>query len=101
MIGQTLIFLLVLIVPFAYLLSVGALDWGAVRQVASRVVRPVLRAAGLECTGLLDEPSAANNVLQVQDGAIVDVGGGTTGVAVVRGKQIMYTADEQIGRAHV
>lgn len=41
------VFLLVLIVPFAYLLSVGALDWGPVRQVASRVVGPVLRAAGL------------------------------------------------------
>ncbi|MGZ4676210.1 MAG: NADH-quinone oxidoreductase subunit A [Acidimicrobiia bacterium] len=41
------IFLLVLIVPFAYLLSVGALDWGPVRQVADRIVRPVLRAAGM------------------------------------------------------
>jgi NADH-quinone oxidoreductase subunit A len=40
-------FLLILIVPFAYLLSVGALDWGPARQVADRVVRPVLRAAGL------------------------------------------------------
>ncbi len=40
------VFLLVLIVPFAYLLSVGALDWGPVRQVASRVIRPVLRASG-------------------------------------------------------
>jgi len=41
------VFLLVLIVPFAYLLSVGALEWGPVRQVASRIVRPVLRAAGM------------------------------------------------------
>jgi len=41
------VFLLVLIVPFAYLLSVGALDWGPVRLVASRIVRPVLRAAGM------------------------------------------------------
>jgi NADH-quinone oxidoreductase subunit A len=41
------VFLLVLIVPFAYLLSVGAIEWGPVRQVASRIVRPVLRAAGM------------------------------------------------------
>jgi NADH-quinone oxidoreductase subunit A len=41
------VFLLVLIVPFAYLLSVGALDWGPVRQVTDRVIRPVLRAAGM------------------------------------------------------
>jgi NADH-quinone oxidoreductase subunit A len=40
------VFLGVLIVPFAYLLSTGALDWGPVRQVADRVVRPVLRSAG-------------------------------------------------------
>ena len=40
-------FLLVLIVPFAYLLSVGALSWGPVSQLADRVVRPVLRAAGM------------------------------------------------------
>ncbi len=41
------VFLLVLIVPFAYLLSVGALDWGPVRQVADRVIRPVRRVAGM------------------------------------------------------
>ena len=37
------VFLLVLIVPFAYLLSVGALDWGPVRQVTGRLLGPVLR----------------------------------------------------------
>jgi NADH-quinone oxidoreductase subunit A len=36
-------FLLILIVPFAYLLSVGALDWGPVRQVTGRVLGPILR----------------------------------------------------------
>ena len=51
------VFLLVLIVPFAYLLSVGALDWGPVRQVASRIVRPVLRAAGMP-EGVAKAPEA-------------------------------------------
>jgi len=51
------VFLLVLIVPFAYLLSVGALEWGPVRQVASRIVRPVLRAAGMP-DGVADAPTA-------------------------------------------
>jgi NADH-quinone oxidoreductase subunit A len=36
-------FLLILIVPFAYLLSVGALDWGPVRQITGRVMGQVLR----------------------------------------------------------
>jgi NADH-quinone oxidoreductase subunit A len=40
-------FLLVLIVPFAYLLSVGALDWGPLRQVAGRAMGQVLRTTGV------------------------------------------------------
>ena len=52
------VFLLVLIVPFAYLLSVGALDWGPVRQVADRIVRPVLRAAGMP-DGVAEAPKPA------------------------------------------
>jgi ethanolamine utilization protein EutJ len=65
-----------------------------------RATANVLRAAGLECTGLVDEPTAANNVLQVRDGAIVDVGGGTTGVAVFKDGQVVYTADEPTGGTH-
>ncbi len=65
-----------------------------------RATANVLHAAGLDCTGLLDEPTAANNVLQITDGAIVDVGGGTTGVAVVRGGQVVHTADEATGGTH-
>ena len=37
------VFLLVLLVPFAYLLSVGALEWGPVQRVISRGVGPLLR----------------------------------------------------------
>jgi ethanolamine utilization protein EutJ len=65
-----------------------------------RATANVLRAAGLECTGLVDEPSAANLVLQIRDGAIVDVGGGTTGVAVFKDGQVVYTADEPTGGTH-
>jgi NADH-quinone oxidoreductase subunit A len=38
------VFVLVLLVPFAYLLSVGALDWGPVRQTIERLPGRVLRA---------------------------------------------------------
>jgi ethanolamine utilization protein EutJ len=65
-----------------------------------RATANVLRGAGMECSGLIDEPSAANNVLQIEDGAIVDVGGGTTGVAVVRNGKVVYTADEATGGTH-
>jgi len=36
-------FVLVLLVPFAYLLSVGALAWGPARDVLSRLPGPLLR----------------------------------------------------------
>jgi NADH-quinone oxidoreductase subunit A len=37
------VFVLVLLVPFAYLLSVGALEWAPVRDVFERVPGPLLR----------------------------------------------------------
>jgi NADH-quinone oxidoreductase subunit A len=37
------VFVLVLLVPFAYLLSVGALDWGPVKDVIERLPGPLLR----------------------------------------------------------
>ena len=55
-------FLLILIVPFAYLLSVGALEWGPVRQVASRIIRPVLRAAGMPDGGAEAPTSVSERV---------------------------------------
>ncbi|HET6845486.1 MAG TPA: ethanolamine utilization protein EutJ, partial [Anaerolineales bacterium] len=71
-----------------------------VPQAEVRAVANVVEAAGLSCSGLVDEPSAANMVLQLQDGAIVDVGGGTTGIAIVQGGQVIYTADEPTGGTH-
>ncbi len=65
-----------------------------------RATRYVLEAAGLECTALVDEPSAANAVLRVQNGAVVDIGGGTTGVAIVKDGEVIYTADEATGGTH-
>ena len=38
-------FVLVLLVPFAYLLSVGALEWGPVRDVFERLPGPLLRTS--------------------------------------------------------
>jgi ethanolamine utilization protein EutJ len=71
-----------------------------VPQAEVRATANVLYGAGLECTGLIDEPTAANNVLQIQDGAIVDVGGGTTGIAIFKDGQVVYTADEPTGGTH-
>ncbi len=71
-----------------------------VPQVEVRATAHVVEAAGLDCSGLIDEPSAANLVLQLQEGAIVDVGGGTTGIAIVPAGRVIYTADEPTGGTH-
>jgi ethanolamine utilization protein EutJ len=71
-----------------------------VPQAEVRATSNVLYAAGLECSGLVDEPTAANHVLQITDGAIIDVGGGTTGIAVVENGKVVYTADEPTGGTH-
>ena len=52
-------FLLVLLVPFAYLLSTGALAWGPVKQVVSRAGTTILRAAGAPGRDGLDPAAVA------------------------------------------
>lgn len=71
-----------------------------VPQVEVKATRNVLIGAGLECSNFVDEPSAANALLQVRDGAVVDIGGGTTGIAILREGQVVYTADEATGGTH-
>jgi ethanolamine utilization protein EutJ len=65
-----------------------------------RATANVVRAAGFDCTAEIDEPTAANAVLQIRDGAVVDIGGGTTGIAIFRDGQVIYTADEATGGTH-
>jgi len=65
-----------------------------------RATANVVEAAGMRCHQLTDEPSAANKILGLKDGVIVDVGGGTTGVAVLKNGRIVHTADEATGGTH-
>lgn len=60
----------------------------------------VTEGAGFEVINMVDEPSAANYVLNIIDGAIVDIGGGTTGIAVLKDGEVIYTADEPTGGTH-
>ena len=52
-------FLVVMLVPFAYLLSTGALDWGPVKQVVARAGTTILRAAGAPGRDGLDPAAVA------------------------------------------
>jgi ethanolamine utilization protein EutJ len=69
-----------------------ALDSGAIKNV--------VQAAGFEMTNVLDEPTAANKVLKIQDGAVVDIGGGTTGISILKNGEVVYVADEPTGGTH-
>ena len=68
-----------------------------VNQAEVRSIKYVAEAAGFEVIGFIDEPTAANQVLKIEHGAVVDVGGGTTGVAVFKEGKAVYTADEPTG----
>lgn len=61
----------------------------------------VVEAAGIKVAGLIDEPSAASLVLGVDEGGVVDIGGGTTGISVIENGEVVYTADEPTGGVHV
>lgn len=69
-----------------------ALDSGAVKNV--------VQAAGFELTALLDESTAANEVLKMNNGAVVDIGGGTTGISILKDGKVVYIADEPTGGTH-
>lgn len=61
----------------------------------------VLQQAGIECRKLVDEVGAANALLKVRDGAVIDVGGGSTGVGVYAGGEMCRLSDRAGGGHHL
>lgn len=66
-----------------------------------KVISNVVEAAGMDVVNIVDEPTAAATVLGIEDGAVVDVGGGTTGISILKGGKVVYTADEPTGGTHM
>ena len=66
-----------------------------------RCIANCVEGADLEVTRVIDEPTAASTILQIQDGAVVDVGGGTTGISILNHGKVTYTADEATGGTHM
>lgn len=69
------------------------LDGGAVKHV--------VEGAGFEVTNLSDESTAANQLLGLANGAVVDIGGGTTGISIFKDGEVVLTDDEATGGTHV
>ncbi|WP_206460692.1 ethanolamine utilization protein EutJ [Anaerovorax sp. IOR16] len=66
-----------------------------------KVIANVVEAAGFQVTNIIDEPTAAATVIGLKDGAVVDVGGGTTGISILKDGKVIYTNDEATGGTHM
>lgn len=65
-----------------------------------KAIGNVVEAAGFEVTRIVDEPSAAAEVLGIKNGAVVDIGGGTTGISLLENGRVVYVSDEPTGGTH-
>ncbi|WP_147534458.1 ethanolamine utilization protein EutJ [Bacillus marasmi] len=66
-----------------------------------KVISNVVEGAGFKVTKVVDEPEAAASVLNIQEGAVVDIGGGTTGISVMNNGKVAYSVDEATGGTHL
>ncbi|MGL4607704.1 MAG: ethanolamine utilization protein EutJ [Eubacteriaceae bacterium] len=67
----------------------------------TKIISNVVDSADFVVTNVVDEPTAAASVLGIQDGAVVDVGGGTTGISILKNGEVIFTADEATGGTHM
>lgn len=72
-----------------------------VPEADARACRFVLERAGFECAALVDEVTAAQALLRIRDGAIADVGGGSTGVGMYRDGELVGLDDLPGGGHHL
>ncbi|WP_462411346.1 ethanolamine utilization protein EutJ [Neobacillus sp. Marseille-QA0830] len=66
-----------------------------------KAIANVVESAEMDVIKVVDEPTAAAAVLGITDGAVVDVGGGTTGISILQNGEVIYTADEPTGGTHM
>jgi ethanolamine utilization protein EutJ len=66
-----------------------------------RLSTNILETAGLDVLQVLDEPTCVASLLHLDKAAVVDIGGGTTGTAVVRSGEVVFSDDEPTGGTHL
>ncbi len=66
-----------------------------------RAIGNVVEAADFCLKNIVDEPTAAATVLGIESGAVVDVGGGTTGISILEQGEVVFTGDEATGGHHM
>ncbi|WP_142432992.1 ethanolamine utilization protein EutJ [Enterococcus mundtii] len=85
---------------FALKAASGAIPPGTIGN-NKKVVANVIESAGMEIDQLVDEPSAAALTLDIADGAVIDIGGGTTGISVLKNGEVAFVDDEPTGGTHM
>ncbi len=78
----------------------GSLPPGITGRDADSVMY-ALQGAGFEEVRVVDQTVAAATALGISDGAVVDIGGGTTGISILKNDEIVYSADEPTGGRHM
>lgn len=66
-----------------------------------RISINVVESCGLDVTDVIDEPGSVANLLQLQNAAVVDIGGGTTGTAIIEQGQVIKSVDDPTGGHHI
>lgn len=66
-----------------------------------KVFRNVAGAAGLDTEEVVDEPVAAARALGIDDGCVIDIGHGTTGVSLLADGDVVLSVDEATGGHHM
>jgi ethanolamine utilization protein EutJ len=67
----------------------------------ARLSTHVVESAGVRVKYVIDEPSSVAALLGIRDGAVVDIGGGTTGTAIVKNGEIIASRDDATGGRHL
>ncbi len=66
-----------------------------------RISINVVEAAGIDVTEVIDEPSSVARLLQLRHAAVVDIGGGTTGTAIIEQGEVIKSVDDPTGGRHI
>ncbi|MDD7353185.1 MAG: ethanolamine utilization protein EutJ [Peptoniphilaceae bacterium] len=68
---------------------------------STKAIANVVESSDFIVTNIIDEPTAAAETLKISDGAIVDLGGGTTGISLLKGGKVIGSWDEATGGHHM
>ncbi len=64
-------------------------------------IKNIVESCDFDIEKIVLEPDAAAKVLNIENGAVVDLGGGTTGISIIKDGKSIYSYDEATGGIHM